>query len=181
MNTLDFFLGTKPTPPKRKILCPPKNQPKHDLVFTPRSLAREIIEHFPLHGKLLDPCRGDGAFYDYFPEHCETDWCEITQDRDFFDYDEHVDWIVTNPPWSRIREFLEHGMEIADNIVFLVQMVHVCTKARLRAIRDSGFAFKEFYSVPTPPSPWPQCGFQVAAIHIARGWKGSTLFSGELG
>lgn len=48
-----------------------------------------------------------------------AEWCEIEKGRDFFDYDERVDYIFTNPPWSRIREFLIHSMKVADEIYFL--------------------------------------------------------------
>ena len=35
--------------------------------MTPDYLAKEIIEHFNPSGKILDPSRGEGAFYDNFP------------------------------------------------------------------------------------------------------------------
>ena len=43
-----------------------KNQPdvnyeSNDVVLTPALLAKKIIEHFPLKGRVLDPCRGAGA------------------------------------------------------------------------------------------------------------------------
>ena len=36
------------------------------MVMTPVYLAKEIIEHFNPTGRILDPCRGTGAFYDNF-------------------------------------------------------------------------------------------------------------------
>ena len=47
------------------------------------------------------------------------EWCEIGKGRDFFDYDGRVDYIFTNPPWSRICEFLFHSIKVADEIYFL--------------------------------------------------------------
>ena len=49
-----------------RAFCPPKNTPEKDIVMTPEWLAIEIIDHFSPSGIILDPCRGEGAFYDNF-------------------------------------------------------------------------------------------------------------------
>jgi hypothetical protein len=52
---------------------------------------------------------------------------------EFFDYDQRVDWIITNPPFSQLRAFLKHSYEIANNVVFLTFTAHVLgMKARLQ-------------------------------------------------
>lgn len=98
-------------------------------------------------------------------------WTEIQSGRDFFDWTERVTWIVTNPPWSQIRRFLQHAMRVADHVVFLMTINHVWTKARLRDIREAGFGLCEIVLVDMPPS-FPQSGFQLGAVHIRRGWNG---------
>lgn len=156
-----------------------KNQPNrdynsNDVVMTPKSLAYEIDKHFNPIGKILEPCCGDGVFIDVIHERqtgIHVDWCEINKGRDFFDYDEKVDWIITNPPWSKIRPFLQHSMEVADNIVFLVTVNHLWTKARIRDIREAGFGIKEIMLIDMPKE-FPQSGFQLGAIHLQRDWKG---------
>ena len=49
-----------------RAFCPPKNAPEKDIVMTPVYLAKNIIEHFEPTGLILDPCRGEGAFYDNY-------------------------------------------------------------------------------------------------------------------
>ena len=149
-------------------LNPNKNTPDKDIVYTPRDLALNIINHYKPSGKVLDPCKGDGAFSDQIPD-CL--WCEIALRRDFFNWTESVDWIITNPPWSMMRQFLEHGYKIADNIVYLTSINHYTTKRRIRDMWDAGFGIKEFYLVDTPKS-FPQSGFQLAAVHQQRGYTG---------
>lgn len=156
---------------------PKKNTADKDMVMTPPELAVEIIDHFRPSGFILDPCRGEGAFYNNFPCGNDPDWCEISQGRDFFDYHKHVDWIITNPPWSKIREFLFHSMAIADNVVFLTTINHYTTKRRIRDMVASGFGMVEIYCVPTPGKPWPQLGFQLAAIHTQRNYTGAITCS----
>ena len=166
-----------------------KSQPKpdydsNDVVMTPRHLAKRIVNHFKPFGKVLEPCAGGGSFVDALQEYSgghephgiDIDWCEITQGRNFFNCAAPANWIITNPPWSQIRPFLQHGMKLADNIVFLMTVNHVWTKARIRDIGQTGFGIKEICLVEMPKD-FPQSGFQLGAIHIARGWKGDIKMS----
>ena len=57
--------------------------------MTPEYLAKEIIEHFNPTGRILDPCRGEGAFYDNYPEG-DHDWCELGEGRDFLQYQKRL-------------------------------------------------------------------------------------------
>jgi hypothetical protein len=84
---------------------------------------------------VLEPCAGRGAFVRAFKASGikNVTTCEIKNGRDFFDCDQRVDWIITNPPFSQMREFLRHGYEIANNVVFLTFTAHVLgMKARLQ-------------------------------------------------
>jgi hypothetical protein len=159
-----------------RAFCPPKNTPEKDIVMTPEWLAKEIIEHFNPSGVILDPCRGEGAFYDNFPGN-NNEWCELGEGVDFLTYIKKVDWIITNPPWSKMQQFLAHGMKVADNIVYLTTINHYTTKKRIRDMRENNFAIKEIYCVCTPKSPWPQLGFQLGAIHTQRGYSGEITMS----
>ena len=98
-------------------------------------------------------------------------WCEIKRGRDFFAWRERVDWIVTNPPWSQFRSFLQHATRLADHVVFLVTVNHLWTKARLGDLAAAGFGLKEIALVETPRT-FPPLGFQLGAVHLQRGWRG---------
>jgi hypothetical protein len=150
-------------------LQPNRDYDSNDDVQTPRALARMLVRHFRPKGRVLEPCRGDGNFLRFLPRTAE--WCEIKAGRDFFAWDKRVDWIVTNPPWSQIRRFLQHAMTHADHVVFLLTVNHVWTKARLRDIRTAGFGLRQIVLVDMP-SGFPQSGFQLGAVHVARGWTG---------
>lgn len=157
-------------------LNPNRNRPEQDIVYTPEDLAIDIIQHYQPLGIILDPCMGDGAFFNNYPSDCQTDWCEISRGRDFFDYSDKCDWIITNPPWSMMRRFLTHAMTIADNIVYLTSINHYTTKARLRDMRQANFGIKEIYCIDTPKE-FPQSGFQLAAVHTQSEWNGPTQLS----
>ena len=111
-----------------------------DICYTPRSLAKQIIDHFQPTGLVLDPARGDGSFFDQFPKDCESVWCEILEvhgreGRDFLGWTVSVDWIVTNGPWSgqAAGPFQKHCLEVADNVVLLLPgQMGVSTYSRIK-------------------------------------------------
>lgn len=116
----------------------------NDVVMTPTITAKKLVEHFKPKGKGLEPCCGTGNILQFLP--C-ADWCEIEKGKDFFDYKEKDDYIFTNPPWSKIRPFMEHAMEIADEIYMLFTINHLWTKARLKVIEEKEFELKKFVSL----------------------------------
>ena len=151
-------------PSGRGGLVPATNCPAQDLVMTPPELAAVVIGHFAgrMSGTVLDPARGQGAFHDRFPACLDRHWCEITEGRDFLDWHEPVDWVMSNPPWSRLRDFSRHAMRIAPNIVWLAPLTNLTTKARLRDLDEAGFGIAELVLIDTPKG-WPQSGFQLVA------------------
>lgn len=154
-------------------LVPPSNEAHSDIVMTPLSLAKSIIDSLPVTGDVLDPCRGEGSFHNQFPHHVSRHWCEITEGRDFMLWQRPVDWIVGNPPWSKFRSFLEHSLSLSDNVCLLASLNHFTTSARVRAVNKAGFGVRRILLVPTPAS-WPASGFQTAAVCLQRNWHGGT-------
>lgn len=152
---------------------PNRNYKSDDVVMTPEALAQVLVKHFNPKGKGLEPCKGTGNIYKYLKD---ADWCEISLGKDFYDYKEKVDYIFTNPPWSDIRNFLKHSMEISDNIYMLFTINHLWTKARLRDIEEKGFGIKEICIFDTPKN-FPQSGFQVGMVYLKKGYKGQIKFT----
>lgn len=152
---------------------PNRNYASNDVVNTPDYFARALVEHFRPQGKGLEPCCGKGNILKYLDN---ADWCEIEKGKDFFEYNTKVDYIFTNPPWSRIRDFLKHSMEIADNVYFLFTINHLWTKARLRDIEQCGFGIREICACDTPRE-FPQTGFQLGMVHLQRGYEGDIKYS----
>jgi hypothetical protein len=77
-----------------------KNQPNrdyisNDVVMTPDTLAKSIVDHFNPKGQGLEPCSGTGNILKYLNN---ADWCEISHGKDFYDYNKKVDYVFTNPP-----------------------------------------------------------------------------------
>ena len=143
----------------------------NDKVMTPKYLCKQIVNYFNPQGTTLEPCSGTGNFLKYM----DADFCEIDLGIDFLTIEGHWDWIITNPPYSQYRAFLNKSMEVADNIVFLQLVNATFYKARLRDMYNSGFGIKEILFIDTPKE-FPQFGFQMGCVHYKRDFK-SKLFS----
>jgi hypothetical protein len=159
-----------------RSIVPKKNKAEDDIVMTPEWLAKTMIDTLPIHGKVLDPCRGLGAFYNQLPG--DKDWCEYSEGKDFFEYKDKVDWIVTNPPWSIYRKWCQHSYKIADNIAYLITINHdLALSARIKDMEEAGFGIREVYTIKSPKEnpgtkPWPQMGFQLGWVWKQRGYTG---------
>ena len=68
---------------------------------TPNDLANELIKEidFKEGDIVLEPFRGEGAFYNNFPDYVDKEWCELEEGRDYKDHQGEFDWVISNPPF----------------------------------------------------------------------------------
>jgi hypothetical protein len=147
----------------------------NDRVMTPICLAEQIVNHFNPTGKILEPCCGSGNFLKVMPD---ADWFEIDKGKDFMTVSGHWDWIITNPPYSKYRDFLNKSFEVADNVVFLQLINAIWYKARLRDMVKANFGIKEIWIFATPKD-FTQFGFQLGCVYFQRNYKGDIKFSSQ--
>ena len=147
---------------------------KSDIVYTPDWCARDLIAYFKPSGKMLEPCKGEGAILKYMPT---ADWCEVTEGRDFFAYNKQVNWIITNPPFSMFKAFLSHGLSISENVVYLIAIRKFFTgMPTVRIARDEGW-IKHIRIYGAGSRLGFPIGNPVGAIHWQRGYSGDTSWS----
>lgn len=146
-----------------------------DVVYTPAWCAEDMVRHFQPAGTILEPCKGEGVFLDYLPD--DTLWCEITEGRDFFDWTEPVDWVISNPPYSMTRKWFRHSYGIADHLLYLVPLRNVFSGyGFVREIHEFG-GIRELRTYGTGGRLGFPMGNAVGAFHIERGYTGETTFS----
>jgi len=145
-----------------------------DVWLTPDWIAADVVDHFRPSGRVLDPCKGDGAFLRHMPG---AEWCEIREGRDFFSWTEPVDWIVSNPPYSTFTPFHQHAMRLADNVVWLIPMHKPWGSwPRLMALREWGWmAHCRIYGKSRDYGL--DMGFVCGAVHFKKGCGLETTFS----
>ena len=133
---------------------------KNDVFYTPDDLADDCISMIDIEENdvLLDPFFGQGAFYNRFPTKNPKDWCEIEMQRDFFDYQNEVDWIISNPPFSKMAKVLNHCAKI-------------CRKG-------FGLILSCFHMIPNRFIKLEEKGFVPTKIHLFKyiAWNGFPCF-----
>lgn len=140
-----------------------------DVCITPDVIACDIVAHFRPYGRILDPCKGDGAFLRQMPG---AEWCEIREKRDFFEWTDPVDWIVSNPPYSCFRLWLRHSRRIAEHIVYFVPMFKATNSCQIWKDSLVWGEIKEIRIYINAGIPW-QRGRPLCAVHWQKYYHGN--------
>lgn len=133
---------------------------KDDAYFlhqTPDSLGKDLVGFLPLveGDTLYEPFKGEGAFYNHFPENTKKVWTEITEGRDCEDFSGNYDWVITNPPFQkpegagRINAwwyYLDKFSKVAKKgIAFLSndRCFSTLTPRRVKILEERGFTLEK--------------------------------------
>jgi hypothetical protein len=125
---------------------------------TPNELAKKLIEFLPLKADdtVLEPFKGEGAFYNNLPDYVVKHWTEIEEGRDYLSFEGPVDWVISNPPFrletatGRVNAFwtiLKHYTSIAQKgIAFLGNdyCFSTLTPKRMKELNALGFYFHSY-------------------------------------
>lgn len=147
-----------------------------DVVFTPRWLSQAIVTHFQPSGPCLDPCAGDGAFYDFLPQD-SREWCEITRGRDFYKWSRPVSWVIGNPPYSHLLSWIRHSFAVADNVAYLVPLHRVMASGSFLEDVSAWGGIKEIYYIGTGTTAGFPFGHALAVVHYQRGCTDGTMWT----
>ena len=82
-----------------------KREYPKDVFITPIPLAKICISKHNINKKDIwyDPFKNNGSFYNNFPNEIKNKkWSEILENKDFFKFNEKVDIISSNPPYSML-------------------------------------------------------------------------------
>ena len=145
-----------------------------DVVYTPDWVARDMVDCFAPTGRVLEPCKGDGAFMQYLPK---ASWCEIELGRDFYKWHDTVDWIIGNPPYRQLAQWLEHSFDLANDVCYLLPLNSVWNSMkRMRMVLEYGgiVAMRAYGEGSIFGMGY---GFAVGAIHFRRNYSGDITFS----
>ena len=106
---------------------------KSDLYRTPHKAIVPLVKTFSYlrNKKILDPCQGDCRIrqkletidksntvtgFDLYPSDPNV------QPVDFLKHYGRYDYIIGNPPFSLKSDFIDHGLEISEYVIFLLNM-----------------------------------------------------------
>lgn len=150
-----------------------------DYVKTPEWCAIDMINYFQPSGKILDPCRGENkVFYNNL---CNLslipDWCEITENVDFFENKKKYDWIIGNPPYSIFNKWIKYSYTIGEDIVYLLPTFKIYNALSLiRLYRDKG-GIKHIRLYDTGKRIEWSRSRPIVAAWFQKGYSGETSYS----
>ena len=146
-----------------------------DVHYTRPDVAKAIVEHFRPHGTCYEPFKGDGAILKFLPKGAY--WTEIEEGKDFFNFKQQVDWIITNPPYSNLTDVMKRCFELSVHTVFLVPQSKIYSSApRMKLVRDVA-GIREKLNFGSGRELGFNTGFPFSAFHFERGYKGSVVES----
>jgi len=96
---------------------------KNDFYPTPHSIVKLLLNHFDYAGPYVwEPCAGDGRLVEALQARLfKVIATDISQGQDFFDFKEApCPHLMTNPPFKKIRPFIDHAFAIGVERMVLV-------------------------------------------------------------
>jgi hypothetical protein len=119
----------------------------NDIIYTPKPVALKMIDMCDIKDNMtvLDPSKGGGIFFDNLPK-CNKEYCEITEDKDFFKCEKKYDLIIGNPPYSLWNEWIHHTMKLTNKFCYILGSFNFTDK-RIRDIINNGYGITKFHLV----------------------------------
>jgi hypothetical protein len=118
----------------------------NDVFITPIDLAKLHISKITLNDNEVwyDPFKNNGSYYNQFKTENKL-WSEILEGKDFFDFNEKIDIICSNPPYSMIDKVLEKSVSLNPRIIsYLIGYGNITTK-RLEYMELNGYKIVYFH------------------------------------
>lgn len=127
-----------------------KRDKPNDKFYTPLSLVKIHLSKFCIDKEsiIYEPFYGKGVYYNemrnVFP-YCEIKFTEIDMGLDFFEFNEKIDYIISNPPYSIIDKVLEKSILLKPKIIsYLIGFGNITTK-RIEYMNKNGYFITDFH------------------------------------
>jgi hypothetical protein len=130
-----------------------KRETPNDVFYTPIDLVKIHLDYIKSYvdknDKILDPFYGTGNYYKLFDKVFTNkntfDYTEITMGKDFFEYSESCEVIVSNPPYSMIDKVLTKSIATgAHTISYLIGQNNLTNK-RIEYMNNNGYYLDKMF------------------------------------
>lgn len=145
----------------------------NDVFLTPQELAKKLIEKTDIepYYSLYDPFKGEGAFFDNYPPQNQKEWAEIEKGRDFFESNEKFDFIISNPPFSKLTDVLIHSTNICKIGFGYIMPSYSLSFSRIMKMKNYGFQIRKMVYFENPKE-W-KLGFQMVYVVFMKDYSGN--------
>lgn len=123
-----------------------KRDLSNDVFITPLGLAKLHIDSIKHYKKEIwfDPFKNSGSYYNQFPTEDKV-WTEILLGKDFFKFNEKVDIICSNPPYSKIDDILSKCIQLKPRIISFLIGINNLTAKRVEMMENHGYYITYFH------------------------------------
>tara|TARA_R100000951_G_C2522848_1_gene143967 strand:- start:15 stop:536 length:522 start_codon:yes stop_codon:yes gene_type:complete len=117
-----------------------KREKPNDVFITPLQLAKNHIDMIPHNENDVwyDPFKNNGSYYNQFPNENKL-WSEILEGKDFFEFNENIDVICSNPPYSLMDKVLKKSIELNPHTISYLIGIHNLTTRRIEYMEKAGY------------------------------------------
>ena len=132
---------------------------KYDYYATPSKTTRLLLDELILEGSIYEPACGEGhiskVLKEYYPNTniYSTDLIDRGYGQGGIDFLNHdygdwkVDNIITNPPFKFAKEFVEKGLELAnDKVIMLMKIQFLESQGRKEFLENSPLKYVYCFS-----------------------------------
>lgn len=123
-----------------------KRDNANDVFITPLPLAKkaiDMIEYKP-DDIWFDPFKNDGSYYNQFPNQNKV-YTEILEQKDFFDFNDKVDIICSNPPYSLMDRVIQKSIELQPHTINYLIGIGNLTARRIEMFEKAGYGLTKMH------------------------------------
>jgi len=112
----------------------------NDIFLTPLLIAKKHIDMINYNDDDIwyDPFKNTGNYYNQYPNDNKK-WSEILDDKDFFEFNEKVDIICSNPAYSIMDKILEHSVKLQPKIISYLIGINNLTPKRIEYMENNDY------------------------------------------
>lgn len=107
----------------------------NDFYPTPDYTIKSLLDlcEIPDNFTFLEPCKGNGQIYNKVNNVSIKLYSELTEGLNYLTTDytvSEIDLIITNPPYSLAKEFLEKSLKESKNVFYLLRLGFLASQSR---------------------------------------------------
>ncbi len=123
-----------------------KRDNANDIFITPLPLAKKAIDMitFKPNDIWFDPFKNSGSYYNQFPNENKV-YSEILEGKDFFEFEDNVDIICSNPPYSLLDKVITKSIDLQPKVINYLIGVGNLTARRIEMLEKAGYGLTKFH------------------------------------
>ena len=118
----------------------------NDVFITPLELSKKAIDMIDYDNDDIwyDPFKNNGSYYNQYPNECRKLFSEILEDKDFFDFNENITIISSNPPYSILDKVIKKSIDLRPRVInYLIGLGNLTR--RIEMFNEAGYGLTKLH------------------------------------